>query len=316
MVFNKKVLIAPFVGALLTTQQHYSTFAMSVDDETILGVLKDLEEWQQDLDGELQSTRPFVTAAFAQSLDGYMAPFANDESQCVECSTASNFALSGNESNLLTHALRSAHDGILIGGRTLSIDNPRLTNRLWKTRLPLSLSDAASSNENTAEYISPRPIVLDARLERVRKLGQDIRLCRPILCCSSDFPLDDHILEACRSIGAEILPCQLSAVESGQLDLYDVLRQLKVRLGLRHVMVEGGARILSSFLAQGLVDALCITVAPKFLHSGIAPSFCKDGAPSRLPIDLTIASSPRFVVLGRDTVLLSCFPTRSTRTLE
>ncbi len=39
-------------------------------------------------------------------------------------------------------------------------------------------------------------------------------------------------------------------------------------VGVRHVMVEGGSRILSSFLAAGLVDELIVYVAPTLLGSG------------------------------------------------
>lgn len=38
--------------------------------------------------------------------------------------------------------------------------------------------------------------------------------------------------------------------------------------GIRHVMVEGGARILSAFLAAGLVDELVVYIAPTLLGSG------------------------------------------------
>ncbi|WP_066285605.1 bifunctional diaminohydroxyphosphoribosylaminopyrimidine deaminase/5-amino-6-(5-phosphoribosylamino)uracil reductase RibD [Arthrobacter sp. B6] len=38
--------------------------------------------------------------------------------------------------------------------------------------------------------------------------------------------------------------------------------------GIRHVMVEGGSRILSAFLAAGLVDELIVYLAPTLLGSG------------------------------------------------
>lgn len=34
-------------------------------------------------------------------------------------------------------------------------------------------------------------------------------------------------------------------------------------------MVEGGAKIISSFLRSGLVNSLVITVAPKFIGDGV-----------------------------------------------
>ncbi|HEY8753532.1 MAG TPA: bifunctional diaminohydroxyphosphoribosylaminopyrimidine deaminase/5-amino-6-(5-phosphoribosylamino)uracil reductase RibD [Arthrobacter sp.] len=39
--------------------------------------------------------------------------------------------------------------------------------------------------------------------------------------------------------------------------------------GIRHLMVEGGSRILSSFLAAGLVDELIVYLAPTLLGSGM-----------------------------------------------
>ena len=48
---------------------------------------------------------------------------------------------------------------------------------------------------------------------------------------------------------------------------------------MRHVLVEGGARILTSFLESGLVDYLVLTISPQFvggvrpLHSRELPSF-------------------------------------------
>jgi diaminohydroxyphosphoribosylaminopyrimidine deaminase/5-amino-6-(5-phosphoribosylamino)uracil reductase len=38
--------------------------------------------------------------------------------------------------------------------------------------------------------------------------------------------------------------------------------------GVRHLMVEGGSRILSAFLAAGLVDELIVYLAPTLLGSG------------------------------------------------
>jgi diaminohydroxyphosphoribosylaminopyrimidine deaminase/5-amino-6-(5-phosphoribosylamino)uracil reductase len=38
--------------------------------------------------------------------------------------------------------------------------------------------------------------------------------------------------------------------------------------GTRHVMVEGGSKILSAFLGEGLVDELIVYLAPTLLGSG------------------------------------------------
>ena len=52
-------------------------------------------------------------------------------------------------------------------------------------------------------------------------------------------------------------------------DPHEALAQL-FAAGVRHVMVEGGSRILSAFLAAGLVDELIVYLAPTLLGSGTA----------------------------------------------
>lgn len=50
-------------------------------------------------------------------------------------------------------------------------------------------------------------------------------------------------------------------------DPHEALSQL-FAAGVRHVMVEGGSRILSAFLSEGLVDELIVYLAPTLLGSG------------------------------------------------
>lgn len=52
-------------------------------------------------------------------------------------------------------------------------------------------------------------------------------------------------------------------------DPHAALEQL-FSAGVRHVMVEGGSRVLSAFLAAGLVDELIVYLAPTLLGSGTA----------------------------------------------
>jgi riboflavin biosynthesis pyrimidine reductase len=50
----------------------------------------------------------------------------------------------------------------------------------------------------------------------------------------------------------------------GHVNLTALLEQLGT-LGMRSVMVEGGARIITSFLAERLVDHIVLTVAPRLV---------------------------------------------------
>jgi riboflavin-specific deaminase-like protein len=206
----------------------------------INGIVKQVSSWAR----EHAQTKglPFVTLTFAQSLDGKIAMYLADSG----VATSSNLPLSGPESLLLTHALRSIHDAILIGGRTLTIDNPRLSNRLW----------------SCSEDRQPRPVILDSSLKNIRKLGWVCRAKAPIVCCSEDAASTVSSDEISPHI--TILPCRLSSSD-GMLDLRDVLAKLLEIFGLQSVMVEGGATVLSSFANYHLADCICATVSPKLL---------------------------------------------------
>ena len=266
----------------------------SASDHSIVAkvhdVLHQLKVWQELYDSKIQS-RPFVTATFAQSIDGYLA-LTKDPECCdsVQNRTSSNYPLSGHDSLLLTHALRSIHDGILIGGRTLSIDNPRLTNRLWMFSNETGVSSSGRQ---------PRPIVLDTNLLHMRVHEESLKLRNPIFCCShSAFA---SLSRMNLSHDMSILPCLCNA--DGSLNILDVLQQLRNRYSIRTIMVEGGAMTLSSFFKANAVDSLVITIAPKIFHRGIAPTFTETNQYSIS--DVVDLQPSQFVVLGSDVVLIS-----------
>jgi diaminohydroxyphosphoribosylaminopyrimidine deaminase / 5-amino-6-(5-phosphoribosylamino)uracil reductase len=222
------------------------------DTHTITAIEESLQELSKCMAMYLEksSPRPFVTLTYAQSLDGKIAIVRSDEEDKSHRYPSSNFAISSHESMILTHALRSMHDAILVGGRTLAIDNPRLNNRLWKQ-----------------DHHQPRPVVLDSTLQYVSLLGNDLRAQNNlIVCCTKDAAesYEQRTRYIKEDFSLTLLPCQTQ--ENGQLlDLYDVLRQLKARFGIKSVMVEGGASVITSFVRERLVDFQCVTISPKLL---------------------------------------------------
>jgi GTP cyclohydrolase II len=176
--------------------------------------------------------RPFVTLAYAQSVDGSIA-----------LEPGRPFALSGPESLRLTHSLRAAHDGILVGIGTVLADDPRLTVRLVEGR-------------------SPQPVVVDSRLRTppAARLLAD-RSQRSVWIATID-DADEARRAGLEAMGAQVL--RVPSWANGWVDLPALLERLKAQ-GLEHLMVEGGARIITSFLRARLVDYAVVTVAPRFL---------------------------------------------------
>jgi riboflavin-specific deaminase-like protein len=171
---------------------------------------------------------PFVTLSYAQSLDGSIAAKRGEA-----------LGLSGPESLRLTHRLRSVHDAILVGIGTVLSDNPRLTVRLVNGQ-------------------NPRPIVVDSQL----RIPLNCKLFNensvtPWVIATEKHPAGRR--EAVEASGASVLTFRSD--NKGQVDLRLMLRRLG-EMGIASLMVEGGARIITSFLFGGLANYLVLTIAP------------------------------------------------------
>jgi len=174
---------------------------------------------------------PWVTLSYAQSLDGSIA-----------AKPGKRFQLSNPHSQTLTHQLRSLHDAVLVGINTVLADDPRLTVRLVKGK-------------------NPRPVVLDGRL----RLPLGSKLLRapcvpPIIATTvKASSLREKRLQ---KVGAQVI--RLRSRRNGLLDLRMLLTHL-AQLGIRSLMVEGGARVITDFLTLQLVDQMVVTVSPLVL---------------------------------------------------
>jgi 3,4-dihydroxy 2-butanone 4-phosphate synthase/GTP cyclohydrolase II len=191
--------------------------------------------------------RPFVTLAYAQSIDGSIALEAGRP-----------FSLSGPESLRLTHALRAAHDGILVGIGTVLSDDPQLTVRLVEGR-------------------NPQPIVVDSRL-RTPPTARLLSYQRATWIAATG-DADDRRRGHLEGSGARVL--RVPSWANGWVNLPALLERLAAQ-GLRHVMVEGGAKIITSFMRARLVDYAIVTVAPRFLGGMPAVSASERGGLPRL----------------------------------
>lgn len=179
--------------------------------------------------------RPLVTLSYAQSLDG-----------CLSLRRGVPTALSGPQAMQLTHRLRPAHDGILVGIGTILSDDPRLTVRL-------------------VEGCNPQPVVLDGQLRF--PLQAKLLQGEPLpWIATHQRPIDPEAHQQKRSAlearGTRLL--EIRSDENGYLSLPALLAKL-ADLGIDSLMVEGGSRVITSFLTNRLVDQFVITIAPLFL---------------------------------------------------
>ena len=180
--------------------------------------------------------KPWVILKWAQSIDGklaYAQPLPEKR------------WISGEESRKDAHRLRRRAGAVVVGINTVLADDPMLTPRPSQGRRPIR-------------------VVLDDSL-RVPLESQLLRTAKnsPVLICTRKLAIDANSRHADRihKRGGEVLACD----DGGETtNLYGLLSELS-RRGVQQVLVEGGPRVLASFLREGLADEVCVYVAPKIL---------------------------------------------------
>jgi diaminohydroxyphosphoribosylaminopyrimidine deaminase/5-amino-6-(5-phosphoribosylamino)uracil reductase len=185
-------------------------------------------------------------------------------------------AITGEAARRRVHLLRAQCDAILIGIGTVLADDPLLTCRLpgMKER-------------------SPVRVVLDPQLRTPgeSRLAHSARET-PLWLIASETA---EAAAAMRfgAAGAQVIRLPPAVVAPG-LDLDAVLRALSER-GITRLLVEGGSRIASSFVAAGLVDEFWLLRGPDALGAdGVA-------ALDAMPLS-TLTQSPAFQARASETL--------------
>ena len=175
--------------------------------------------------------KPWVIAKWAMTLDGKIAT-----------STGSSQWVSGEQSRTIVHQLRGTVDALLVGRRTVEMDDPLLTARPPGHRVPLR-------------------IVLDshASIPIQCQLLKTIDKA-PLLVAVSEDAQEERCQEL-KGRGAEVL--RLSGRNS-QERLMDLLTQLGKRQ-VTNLLVEGGTEVLGSFFDLGQIDEVHAFLAPKLV---------------------------------------------------
>ncbi len=199
--------------------------------------------------------RPMMTLKLATSLDGRIATAAG-ESRWI----------TGPPARRLVHALRAAHDAVLVGGGTARADDPALTVRdLGIARQPVRVVIAGA---------------LD--LPREGRLAGGAGAGPLWLLHGAGAPGEARRFWS--SLGAELI--EVPEASDGRPNLAAALGALGDR-GLTRVFCEGGGALAASLLDAGLADRLAVMAAGVVLGAGARPAV----APLA---DTALDAAPRF----------------------
>ena len=175
--------------------------------------------------------RLYAPIAFAPTL--VIAQLGQSLDGRIATETGHSHYINGPESLVHLHRLRALVDAVIVGVGTVIADNPSLTVR-------------------RVEGPNPTRIVIDP----ARRIPRNAALL-------NDAAAPTILIHATQAAGGIQLPAP-----NGRIDPQAIIAALAAK-GLRRLLIEGGARTVSSFLAAGALDRLHICVAPLLIGSGL-----------------------------------------------
>jgi diaminohydroxyphosphoribosylaminopyrimidine deaminase/5-amino-6-(5-phosphoribosylamino)uracil reductase len=233
-----------------------------------------LEEECRDLNAPYfhwrQKGLPWVILKWAMTLDGKAATEAG-ESRWI----------TGEVARARAHALRRRVDAVLVGTETALRDDPLLDPRPPRGRTPARV---------VLDRRGRLPLGLRLLAADPREAGKGPR----IYVTSAAVARRREKVLASRGVRVLILP--RGRGPEGALE--PLLKALGA-LGISQVLVEGGPRLLGSFLAQGLAEEVAAFIAPRLLGGRTARSAIEGPGLGSLRLTRWLAD-PHVARLGED----------------
>lgn len=198
--------------------------------------------------------RPYVLLSVATSIDGY-----------IDDTSARTLVLSGAEDRDRVDRVRAGCDAILVGAATVRADNPRLvvSERRRTERVA----------RGSAEH--PRKVTITASGD----LDPGLRLWH-----HGGSKLVYTVDRAASRLRARLAGLAEVVALGAEIDFGELLDDLGDR-GVGRLMVEGGGRVHTAFLAHGLADEIQLAIAPVVVGQPGAPRFLNPagypGGPTR-----------------------------------
>jgi len=176
----------------------------------------------------MERSRPYVILSAAMTVDGKIGTKSN------------KIKISTKKDTIRVHKLRAKMDAILIGKNTLDIDNPMLSVRhaIGKNpiRIVLDSHGTIKSSSNILKTCNKIPTII----------ATTNLISKPNLMRLEKFPL-------------QIIKCGKLSINISQL------LKILYKNGIKKILLEGGGTVNWSFLKNGLVDEIIVTVSSYIL---------------------------------------------------
>ena len=176
--------------------------------------------------------RPFITGHLGQSIDGRIA-----------ASNGSSHYVTGPENILHLHRMRALSDAVVVGARTVELDDPQLTTR--KVSGP-----------------DPVRVIIDPtrRIPTNHKIFNEAHTPTIVVC-------DKRFVGEVAASPSNLKVLGLNSNEGG-ISPRHVVDNL-FAMGLTSLFIEGGGVTVSRFLQAGVLTRLQVAIAPILIGDGI-----------------------------------------------
>jgi diaminohydroxyphosphoribosylaminopyrimidine deaminase/5-amino-6-(5-phosphoribosylamino)uracil reductase len=207
--------------------------------EVITGVLqKKCESLNKRFFAFHLEKRPYVILKWAQSINGKIAPLHQQAGERIY--------ISNQFTNRLVHKWRSEEAAILVGTNTAAFDDPELTNRWWSGKSPVRL-------------------IVDMNLRLPLSL-EVFDGHQPTIIFNTQQHNMENFLSSSSQPGVGLSFYQLAKNDN----LIKKILEACYQNNIQSIIVEGGARLLQSFIDEGVWDeARIITNQTLYIQKGL-----------------------------------------------
>jgi diaminohydroxyphosphoribosylaminopyrimidine deaminase/5-amino-6-(5-phosphoribosylamino)uracil reductase len=240
--------------------------------EVSVGLLKEKNDRLNEIYNKfIRQKIPFVTAKVAASLDGKIATRIHD-----------SHWITSRQTRKYVHLLRGEHMALMVGINTLLDDDPLLTIR----------HPSWGKKQITRIIIDSRlRFPLKAKILKTQSKGK-------ILVFTHRSATSEKA-QKLKKKGVEIVSFENSHQE--KLDLKKVLGWLGQN-DISSIMVEGGARLVTSLIEKQLIDKIYLTLSAKLIGGEAAPTFFEGKGFSLISQSMRLKGLNSFTI-GKDVIL-------------
>jgi diaminohydroxyphosphoribosylaminopyrimidine deaminase/5-amino-6-(5-phosphoribosylamino)uracil reductase len=183
--------------------------------EVVLGVLENkCKNHHKRFLTFINKKRPYIILKWAETNDGFIAPKTKNKIKPVW--------ISNRHSRQLVHKWRSEEQCLIVGRKTISEDNPKLTTRDWDGRDPIVVIISKDNNLNNNSN------VFNSKAEKIIISNEIIDFKKPIGNQITNLLYNRNIISAIVEGGAQTLQTFINE------NLWDEIRKFKSPLNFKN----------------------------------------------------------------------------------